>query len=101
VVELGRLAKAAGAIQQRGDNPMNPVAREAAWLRPGWVYEVVVAVLKESDQPLRPQDVIKRAERLRGHHIAPSSIRNCLRTSAERADTAVVRVDYGRYRLRQ
>ncbi len=94
------MAEAAGAIQ-RGDNPTKQIAREPGRPRPGWVYEVVVAVLGESDQPLRPQEVILRAERLHRHRIAPSSIRNCLRTAAERADTAVVRLAYGRYGLRR
>lgn len=49
-------------------------------LRPGWVYEVVLAVLATANLPLRPRDVIQLADRLHGDPIAPSSVRNCLRT---------------------
>jgi len=36
----------------------------------------VVTVLTAANQPLRPQEVICQAERVHGHQIAPSSIRN-------------------------
>lgn len=55
------MADTAGAIQ-RGDNPTNEIAREPARPRPGWVYGLVIAALGESDEPLRPQEVIQRAE---------------------------------------
>jgi hypothetical protein len=43
-------------------------------------------VLADAKQPLRPQEVIHEAERVHGRPIAPSSIRNCLRGAADRAD---------------
>jgi hypothetical protein len=61
---------------------------------------VVVAVLADADATLRPQEVIHRAEQVLGHPIAPSSIRNCLREDANRADGIIERLGYGRYRLR-
>ena len=97
--ELRRLAKFAATIQ-RGNGSRQPFARERAQPRPGWVREVVVAVLADAEAPLRPHEVIRRAERLHGHPIAPSSIRNCLREDANRTDGAIERLGYGRYRLR-
>ncbi len=70
-------------------------------MRPGWVYELVVAVLAAASQPLRPQEVVQLAERAHGHPIAPSSIRNCLREAANRAASSVERHGYGRYGLRR
>jgi len=79
----------------------------AAWLqpaapaqRPGWVYEVVVAALAATNQPLRPRDIIQLATRFHGDPIAPSSVRNCLRMVSARNDGAIERVSYGMYRLR-
>ena len=69
-------------------------------LRPGWVYEVVVAVLAATNEPLRPRDIIQLAARLHGDPIAPSSVRNCLRMVSARNDGAIERVAYGTYRLR-
>jgi len=65
------------------------------------VYELVVAVLAASSHALRPQDVIDQAERLHGHQVPPSSIRNCLRQSARRIEGPIERIGYGRYRLRR
>jgi hypothetical protein len=60
----------------------------------------VVTVLADARTPLQTQDVIRRAEQRHGHAIAPSSIRNCLRASARRADNPIERLGYGLYRLR-
>jgi len=90
------MAKIASAIQSGTGSPQH-VAQEVAPLRPGWIYEIVVAVLSAANQPLRPQEVIHRAERLHGHRIAPSSVRNCLREASKRPDSRIARLGYGRY----
>ena len=68
--------------------------------RPGWVLELVIAVLADANHPLRPQEVIRQVERIHGRPIAPSSIRNCLREAAKRTDSSIERLGYGRYGLR-
>lgn len=93
------MARVAAEVR-RSNPPRQPVTKPVR-LRPGWVYEVVVAVLAAADQPLRPQEVICLAERVHGRPIAPSSIRNCLREAAIRANSSVERHGYGRYGLRQ
>jgi hypothetical protein len=94
------MANARAAIRHRG-GARQSVASGPAPLRPGWVYEVVVAVLAEANQPLRPEEVIRQAERIHRRRIAPSSIRNCLREAATRADGVSERLAYGRYQLRR
>lgn len=84
-----------------GPRVRHPTAPPPFPERPGWVYELVVAVLTDAGQPLRPQEVIHGAERLHGQRIAPSSIRNCLRGAANRPDNTIERVGYGRYRLKR
>jgi hypothetical protein len=99
-IELRRMAKAAAMIA-RDRGLREPVARHSSRQpRPGWVLELVLAVLASSSQPLRPQEVIQRAERVHGSRLAPSSIRNALRVASQRHDDAVERVGYGQYRLR-
>jgi len=99
VVELRRLVKTAEAVaRDRADPQLAPLP--AAKPRPGWVYGLVIAVLEAADQPLRPVEVIHRAQRLHGYSVSPSSIRNCLRKSASVPDGAVVRLGYGRYAVR-
>jgi len=90
---------AASLARGRAEPPLDRAL--VAPMRPGWVYELVIAVLAAANQPLRPQDVIQQAERVRGHRIAPSSIRNCLREAALCSDSVVERLGYGRYRLRR
>jgi hypothetical protein len=94
------MTKVVAAIQ-RTDTARQPVTYEPSHLRPGWVYEVVVAVLVAAEQPLRPQDVIRRAERLCGQRVAPSSIRNALRVASQREHEPIERLGYGTYRLRR
>jgi hypothetical protein len=67
--------------------------------RPGWVLELILAVLASSSQPLRPREIIRRAEREHGSRLAPSSIRNALRVASQRYEGPVERVGYGQYRL--
>ena len=94
-------AAAAAIMRQPGGR--QPVADEPApaQLRPAWVYELVVAVLAATNQPMKPQQVIHQAERVHGQWIAPSSIRNCLRRTSSRTNGAIERVGYGTYRLRR
>ena len=97
------MTKAAAAIQC-GYGRQEPSVRQpppTRSSRPGWVLKLVVAVLADADQPLRPQDVIHRAERVHGHRIAASSIRNCLREAALRNDGPIERLGHGRYGLRR
>jgi len=100
VVELRRLAEVAAAVMfehtdQRPTSPPSPPPR------PGWVFELVVAVLTSTDESLRPQDIIRRAEQIHGHRLAPSSIRNALRVGAKHDHGPIERVRYGTYRLRR
>jgi len=85
---------------QCGDGPQQPVT-EAARPRPGWVHDIVVAVLAAASQPLRPQEVIRLAERVHERRIAPSSVRNCLREASARDDSPIRRLEYGRYEIRK
>jgi hypothetical protein len=58
-------------------------------------------VLASSSQPLRPQEVIRRAQQVHGSRLAPSSIRNALRMASQRHDDPIERVGYGQYQLRR
>jgi hypothetical protein len=69
--------------------------------RPGWVVELVVAVLASSDQPLRPQDVVQQAERRLGRRLGPSSVHDALCVASQRHDGPMERVGYGTYQLRR
>ena len=88
------MTKVAAAIQ-RGNGSRQPVARGPSQRRPGWVREVLVAVLADAEASLQPHAVIHRADRV------TSSIRNCLREGAKRTDGTIERLGYGRYRLRR
>ena len=96
------MAKASEVIARTPEH-RHPVGRQPAPAapRPGWVYELVVAVLAASSHALRPQDVIHQAQRLHGYRVPPSSIRNCLRQSARHIEGPIERLGDGRYRLRR
>ncbi len=100
VIELRRLADAAAALSRApADRQPSPARFDQP--RPGWVLELIVAVLASSHQPLRPQDVIRGAEQMQGRPIAPSSIRNALRVGSKQDHGPIERVRYGTYRLRR
>ena len=78
-VELRRMTKIAALIARASTPPRAADPPTPLHARPGWVRELVVAVLASADEPLSPQQVIARAERVSGRRLAPSSIRNALR----------------------
>jgi len=94
------MTKAAAVVRRVGES-RPPAAHARASPRPGWVYEVVVAVLADADQPLRPQEVIQRVKRDLGHRVAASSVRNCLLRASTRPDDVIERIAYGSYRRRR
>jgi len=92
------MAEAASAVLE---DPADQQPPPDAKLRPGWVLETVVAVLASSAEPLRPQEVMLQAGRMRGRAVAASSIRNALRVASQDSHGPIERVRYGLYRLRR
>lgn len=97
------MANAAALITREGGARTRLARNASLQPRPGWVLELVVAVLTSSNQPLRPQDILRRAEQLDGRSLAlaPSSLRNALRLASQDRDGPVERLGYGLYGLRR
>lgn len=86
---IGRLGPAMGPprpFTQRSRRPMGEVA-------------VAITQILENGAELATGEIQLAIERLLGDTVHPSTVKNCLARSAERADGRFQRVSRGRYRL--
>ena len=97
--ELPRLTTAAARKSDARPGPQTPVTQ--ARLRPGWVYELVFAVLAAAFGRCGPQEVVQLAERLHGHSHRTVIDSELLCAGRLIALAAVERHGYGRYGLRR
>lgn len=73
------MTEAAGMIARDRGRREPAARRSSSQPRPGWVLELILAVLASSNQALRPQEVIRRAELMHGHRLVRIG---CGRTSS-------------------
>jgi len=97
----GRLRRLAEKLERLAASgaPARPTVRLDRRLRSGLVPNAIEQVLTQAPGPLRARDIHGEVELLLGRSVPISSVKNWLAKQVQEADTRLVRLDRGRYRL--
>lgn len=93
------MAKQLAAVRADDGPRRQPTTCRQRSRRPGWVAKVIVKVLVDREEPMRPNDIHAAVEAMLGEPVAASSIKTALAANLSGESRKFVRVAKGWYKL--